>query len=112
MVMLVNLALRVLSSLTTRKNVRELALSLGARVESIRNVISVLKSLGLVEGKGEYVITELGRIVLEHNIGRDDELVRLKEIIRKARNSEGYIADREELEEEKNRSLLEVVVLE
>ena len=107
-----NLALKILSSLTTRRNIRELALSLGARVESIRNVISVLKSLGLVEGKREYIITELGRLVLEHNIRNDDELARLRRIIERVRESGGYVADRDEIEEERNRSLLEVVVLE
>ncbi len=107
-----NLALRVLSSLTIRRNARELASSLGVRVESVRNIISVLKSLGLIKGRGEYIITELGRIVLEHNIRRNDESMRLEEAIKKVRDSRGYVADRGDLEDERDRGLLEVIVLE
>jgi len=107
-----SLALKVLSSLITRKSARELALSLGVRVGSIRNVLSVLKSLGLVEGRGRYVITPLGRMVLRHNAGGDNELNRLREIIEKIRDYNGYVADREEFEDERNRDLLKAVVLE
>jgi len=106
-----NLALRILSSLTVSRTTNDLALCLGARVETVRNIISILKALGLVRGKGRYVITDLGKIVLERAVGKED-INELKRIIERVRESEGYISDKKELEEEKNRDLLEVVVIE